>query len=405
MIKRYSEWERINEVDELTEVVLVGKYIDKIVEAYRKYPSSRPCREMEKFPNAKGFKPLADFVKERSGKTSAEILIDVIDEWYQWPQGKSRDVLVTYIKNEDDLSNLGAWGIPFGKVLQADPVLAANIGGLGRGVVKGITRGAKNLWKMVPKLFENNQPRALNEAAPLVAVGAFILKAAAGVLLSGGVKYSLYGKESLQDDILVSWMTPFLPGIRGLVGDDPVISTYVTTFNAMMMLIYDAWNLSMGQDKYGKENNPILSWQNSQSSDNYIKSYYSDFYESDPDIKKNFTNFMSSLKSACMEDMKNPEKFNECPFYYTGEKIRVTFEDERVENISVSEWQKWVRDNYTKYKLVPVEGSSSEFRAQERKKPFSPLSPFGIEETPKGDPMRDVTLQFPDGSTIKLSLF
>jgi hypothetical protein len=403
MIKKYSEWQRVNEVDELTEMTLTGKYINRIIEAYKKYPSSRPCRNIDKFPNAKGTQNLSDFVKGHAGKTSAEILEAVIEDWYMWPNTRSKDVLLGYIKNEDDLSNLAAWGLPFGKVIQADPTV---ISGLGlRGVVKSGAKATasigKKLFGWVPKLIGVAESRQINEAGPLAAVGGFLLRAGAAILLSGAVRYTLYGKESLEDDPLVSWMTPYLPNIQGLVGDDPIIATYVATFNVGMMLIYDAWNLSMGQEKYGSDKNPIISWQ---GGNNYITQYYKDFYEQDNDIKNNFVNFMASLKSACMDDMKNPEKFRECPFYYTGERVRVIFEDEKFQDINLSDWQKWVRDNYQKYKLIPLAGSTSEFTAQERNSEFFPLMPLGIEGTPKGDPMREITIQFPNGSTTKISI-
>jgi len=402
MIKSYAEWHNINEVDEFTEVNIIGKYMDKIIEAYRKNPTARPCREMDKFPNAKGFKNLADFVKSKSNGTSAEILVGVIDEWYQWPDSKSRNILVEYINNEDDLSNLAGLGLPFGKVIMQDPTLVLSLPGLVKSGTKASVGVVKKLFSWVPKLFENQRYQPINEGVP-IAIGVFLLRVAAGALLSAGTKYTLYGKESLQSDVMTSWLMPYLPNIRGLVGDDPIISTYVCAYNFMMMLIFDAWNLSMGQEKYGKDDNPIISWETADNS-NYIKNFYKDFYESDPDIKNNFVKFMSSLKSACMQDMKTPEKFKDCPFYYTGEKVRVNFDDNRVENINLSEWPKWVRENYTKYKLTPVGESAVEFNAQERKTPFAPLSLMGISETPKGDPMREITLQFPDGSTTKLSL-
>jgi hypothetical protein len=257
---------------------------------------------------------------------------------------------------------------------------------------------------MIPKLFMKesdshvNRGQRLNEdfGATALAIGISIL---VGSLLSASTKYTLYGKESIEDDLLFSWTTPYLPDVQGAIGDDPIIATYVSTFNSVMMIVYDAWNLCMGQEKYGEEKNPILSWQ---SGNNYINSYYKQFYESDADIRSSFVNFMNDLKAACLADMKNPEIFQKSPFYYTGDKVRVNFEDRESVSIPYPEWQKWVKDNYKNYILVPV--SKTEFQARKRTGEFAPLSALGITESPKGDPMRGLTVQFPNGAVSNLSL-
>lgn len=395
MIRRYNDWQRINEVDELTEVKLTGKYINNIIQSYEKYPSKRPSRETKDFVNAAKTQSLATFMKSVSGKKSSEILIDVMNNWYQWPgDSKSKAVLFDYINNSDDLSNLAGLGTPFGKVLKQDPSLGYGFG-FGKYAAKGAAKLGKGLFGWVPKLLKlGESARPLNEAAAAVA-GAIAIQ----TLLSAGLKYSLYGKESIEDDILVSWATPYLPDIKGLVGDDPIITTYVTVFNTMMMIVYDAWNLSMGQDKYGEHDNPIIDWQNGN---NYITSYYKQFYESDADIKSNFVTFMNKLKDACLDDMKHPEKFRETPFYYTGDKVRVDFGNNNIQTIELSEWYKWVRDNHKKYKLTPI--TRTEFKATERKSGFKPLLPLGIDEIAKGDPTRIITVEFPNGSISKPSL-
>jgi hypothetical protein len=401
MIKRYSDWERINEVDELTEPKLVGKYINGIIQAYEKSPGARPSRNVKDFVNAKNTQPLSTFVRGNSGKTSAQIIEAVINDWYKWPNSsKAKKVLLDYINNDDDLSNLSSWGLPFGKVLQSDPSLLAGLGiakkslSAGRSAGKAASKGGLFGW--VPKLFGlKESEERVNEAFFVPLVGSFIV----GTLLSAATKYSLYGKESIADDVLVSWSTPYLPDIQPLVGEDPIIATYVSTFNTMMMLVYDAWNLCMGQEKYGNNQNPILDWQ---TGNNYISAYYKQFYESDADIKSNFVSFMGSLKTACMDDMKHPSKFQESPFYYTGDKVRVNFDDGESKSIELSEWYKWIRENYKKYIFIPV--SKTEFIAKERKGTFAPLSPLGINEPAKGDPTREISMQLPDGSVAGLSL-
>lgn len=401
MIKSYSDWERLNEVDELTEPRLTGKYINGIIQAYEKFPGARPSRDVKQFPNAKDTQPLSTFVKGMSGKTSAEIVVSVINNWYRWPdESSSKKVLIDYIENEDDLSNLAGFGLPFGKVLQSDPSLIAGLGSIGKSAVRMAAKGAKTASKgmfgWVPKLFGLKESNTkMNEGAVLGFVGAFLF----GTLLSATTRYTLYGKESLEDDPLLSWTTPYLPDIKGIIGDDPIIATYVTTYNTAMMLVYDAWNLCMGQDKYGNDPNPILSWQNG---DNYISAYYKQFYESDAEIKSSFTTFMSNLKTACLNDMKNPSKFKDSPFYYTGDKVRVNFDNGDSQAIPLSEWYKWLRDNYKKYTFIPV--SESEFIAKNREGEFTPLAPLGINEVAIGDPTRQITLQLPDGSISTPSL-
>jgi hypothetical protein len=155
----------------------------------------------------------------------------------------------------------------------------------------------------------------------------------------------------------------------------------------------------MGQEKYGSEPNPIMSWQERS---NYITEYYRTYYESDPDIKSNFINFMSLLKDACLDDMKNSKIFRDTPFYYTGDKVRVNFENKAPENIELSEWFKWLRANYKNYIFFPV--SKVEFDAKKRDGKFAPLSPLGINDEAQGDPTRQITLQLPDGSITNLSL-
>lgn len=402
MLKGYSEWERLNEVDELTEPKLTGKYINGIIQAYEKFPSARPSRDVQQFPNAKGTQPLSTFVRSRSGKTSAEIIESVINDWYKWPDSsEAKKILIGYIKNDDDLSNLAGLGLPFGKVLQSDPGLIAGLGSVGKSLAKSATKAAvrstpKGLFSWVPKLFGIRESNSrINEGAALALVGSFIV----GTLLSATTRYALYGKESLEDDPIVSWTTPYLPDIKGIIGDDPIIATYVSTFNTTMMLVYDAWNLCMGQDKYGNNKNPILSWQNG---DNYISAYYKQFYEPDADIKSSFNTFMNNLKTACLNDMKNPSKFKDSPFYYTGDKVRVNFDNGDSKAVPLSEWYKWLRDNYKTYLLIPV--SDSEFIAKYRKTPFAPLAPLGINDLPPGDPARQITLQLPDGSISTPSL-
>jgi hypothetical protein len=403
MIKSYPEWERINEVDELTEPKLAGKYLNKIIQTYEKLPSIRPSRDVKQFVNAKETQPLSTFVKGVSGKTSSEILEAVINDWYKWPDSsKTKGVLIDYINNEDDLSNLGAFGLPFGKVLQADPSLVAGLGSIGRSMAKSaskIASGATSkggLFGWVPKLFGIKESNAsINEGIIVALGGAFIV----GTLLSATTRYALYGKESIEDDALVSWTTPYLSDIQGVIGEDPIITTYVSVFNTMMMITYDAWNLCMGQDKYGNNQNPILSWKDGN---NYITSYYKQFYESDADIKSHFVTFMNNLKSACLEDMKKPSKFQDSPFYYTGDNVRVNFENGGSKAVPLSEWFKWLRGNYKKYTFIPV--SKTEFIAKDRKGAFAPLSPIGVEEEVPGDPTREVTLQLPDGSIANPSV-
>lgn len=389
MIKKYSDWQKLDEVDELTEFKLTGKYINNIIQTYEKHPGVRPSRELSNFTNTKGVQPLSTFVKGISGRNLSEIITSVINDWYKWPdQSKSKNVLIQYVNNEDDLSNLSGLGLPFGKVFQADPSLALPSW-------KAITKTGKGLFRMIPKLFMKESNSRINEGVILGLVASFVLQS----MLSAGMRYSLYGKESLEDDMFFSWTTPYLPDVQGLVGDDPIIATYVTTYNTVMMIVYDAWNLCMGQEKYGEQKNPILNWN---SGDNYINTFYKQFYESDADIKGNFTSFMENLKNACLSDMKNPAIFQKCPFYYTGDKVRVNFEGKESISIQQGEWYKWLKENYTKYMLVPV--SRIEFNATERKGEFMPLSPLGVNEVVKGDPMRSITIQFPNGSITNLSL-
>lgn len=405
MIKSYSDWNRINEIDELTEPTLIGKYIDRIVQAYQSFPDIRPSRDVKKFPNAKDIQPLSTFVKSRSGKTSADIILDIIDEWYKWPSdSNAKKVLTGYIRNDDDLSNLSSFGLPFGKVFQSDPSLLFGLGGASKKLLsksaglakRSVSRGGVFGW--IPRLFGMREARNYNrvdEGFIVALIGSLVV----GTLLSATTRYSLYGKESIQDDPLMSWTTPFLPDINPAIGDDPITATYVNVFNVMMMIVYDAWNLCMGQEKYGTEQNPILSWQQQT---NYITEYYKQYYESDPEIKSSFIEFMSSLKSACMEDMGNPKKFQGTPFYYTGDKVRVHFEDGSTQNIDLNNWFGWLRSNYKTYMFVPL--SEIEFDAKRRKGKFAPLSVFGINDEPKGDPTRQITLQLPDGTTSTPSL-
>jgi hypothetical protein len=409
MIKSYSEWGKLNEVDELTEPKLVGKYINGIIQTYDKAPSVRPSRNVQDFMNAKATQPLGTFMRGVSGRTSAEILEAVIDDWYKWPsQSEARSVIISYINNDDDLSNLAAWGLPFGKVLQSDPTLIAGLGSVGKSmlrsagnvITKSASKGGRGLFSWVPKMFRMGESNSsLNEAGAVAAVAGVLTKIGIGSLLSATTRYALYGKESLEDDLLFSWTTPYLPDVKGLVGDDPIISTYVSVFNTMMMIVYDSWNLCMGQERYGNNQNPIMSWQNG---DNYISAYYKQFYESDPDIKSNFVTFMNKLKAACLNDMKHPSVFQNSPFYYTGDNVRVNFDNGESKAIPLSGWYKWLMDNYKKYSFIPV--SKTEFIAKDRKGTFSPLSPVGINDAVQGDPTREVTLQFPDGSISNLSV-
>ena len=399
MIKSYSQWERINEVDELTEPVLTGKYFDGIVQAYESSPGMRPSRDVKNFPNAKSTQPLSTFIKSRSGKTSAEIISDVINDWYDWPSdSQAKKILLGYINNSDDLSNLSAFGTPFGKVIQADPSIAYIGPKTAFKAIKSVAKGTRKLFGWVPKLLGMKESRIqsnTNEGAIVGIIGTIVV----GTLLSAATKYTLYGKESLQDDPLVSWITPYLPDINPVFKEDPIIASYVHVYNVMMMIVYDAWNLCMGQEKYGNEPNAILSWKNQN---NYITEYYNQYYEPDADIKSSFVTFMGSLKNACMKDMESPNKFQGAPFYYTGDKVRVHFEDGRTENIELSGWYPWLKSNYKTYMFVPV--SSVEFNAEKRKGPFAPLSSLGLEEVAKGDPTRQITVTFPDGSVSNFSL-
>jgi len=107
MLRKFSDWRKINEVEELTEIQLWGKYFNNIISVYRKYPGIRPSRDPKRYQNAKASKTLADFINSKGGGTSAEILISVINEWYDWPdQSSAKKVLIDYINNDDDLSNL-----------------------------------------------------------------------------------------------------------------------------------------------------------------------------------------------------------------------------------------------------------------------------------------------------------
>ena len=209
MLKGYSEWERLNEVDELTEPKLTGKYINGIIQAYEKFPSARPSRDVQQFPNAKGIQPLSTFVRSQSGKTSAEIIESIINDWYKWPDSsKAKKILIGYIKNDDDLSNLAGLGLPFGKVLQSDPGLIAGLGlgSLAKSATKAAVRSTpKGLFSWVPKLFGIRESNSrVNEGAALALVGSLIV----GTLLSATTRYALYGKESLEGDPIVSWTTP-----------------------------------------------------------------------------------------------------------------------------------------------------------------------------------------------------
>lgn len=400
MIKRYSDWEVVNEVEELTEVKLTGKYFNSIVKTYTDHPEARPSRDVTKFPNAKNTQQLGAFVKTLSGKTSSEIIEAVINNWYKWPNdSQAKSVLLSYIKNDDDLSNLAAFGVPFGKAILQDPSLIS-LGSIGKSAVKSL--GKAKLFRWVPKMFGIAESQRVNEAAPvLAAIGGFLLRFAGAALLSSSIKYTLYGKETLEDDLFFSWTTPYLPDIKGVVGDDPIIATYVSTFNSVMMITYDAWNLCMGQEKYGMETNPVSSWEGKE---NYINYYYKEFYESDEDISRTFKVFMSDLKNACMQDMRKPEIFESCPFYYNGDKIRLKYEDGKTELITVENWFNWIKDNYKTYIIFPVPESETQFNLRKREGEFAPLSPVGITDTVKGDPMREVTIQFPDGKVGKLSV-
>lgn len=400
MIKRYSEWEAINEVDELVEFVPTGKYFNSIVDTYAKNPGVRPSRDVSKFQNAKSTPPLSTFVKGLSGKTYAQIIESLINNWYRWPnESEAKNVIMSYIKNEDDLANLAAFGVPFGKVVLADPTIFS-FGSVGKSAVKTAGTVGKKLFGWIPKLLRISESSVpINEGGALAAIGGFVLKSGIAALLSASTRYVLYGKESLEDDLFFSWTTPYLPDIKGVVGDDPIIATYISTFNSVMMIVYDSWNLCMGQDKYGNEPNPILSWQ---SKPNYITYFYKEFYESDDEIRENFKKFMSDLQSACKQDMNRPSMFEKCPFYYTGDKIRINYDDGKSDSVAVQDWFNWVRDNYKKYMIVPV--SATEFNLIERTEGFMPLRKLGINEEIKGDPMREVTMQFPDGSITKMSV-
>jgi len=398
MIKRYSDWETMNEVDELTEPKLVGKYFNSIVDTYTKHPSVRPSRDIKNFPNAKGSVQLGPFVKTLSGKTSSQILEGVVNNWYKWPNNsEAKKVILQYINNDDDLSNLAAFGVPFGKGILADPTVLS-FGSIGKSAVKSL--GKSKLFSWVPRLLRiSESDQRINEGA-IAAVGGFLAKLGFAALLSASTRYVMYGKESIEDDLFFSWTSPYLPDIKGVIGDDPIIVTYVTTFNTAMMMVYDAWNLCMGQEKYGTEPNPILNWN--QAKGNYINQYYEEFYKNDDDISTGFRTFMANLKEACMRDMKNPKMFESCPFYYNGDKIRVNYDDGRTTLMTVDEWFKWVKDNYRNYIIIPV--TETQFTLKKRDGEFAPLSPIGITDPVKGDPMRQVTIEFPDGKVGNISV-
>lgn len=397
MIKRFSDWHRVNEVKELTDENIWGKYFENIVSAYRKYPDAKPSRDVNNYPNAKGMPQLAEFMYSKGSGTSAEILESVIDEWYKWPsQSKTRSILINYVNNDDDLSNLTLGtvvGSSMGDILTGIGGLKA----LAKTFFKGSTKGAgkaatKAALKAESSHLKYNKSQEINEGVMAVIATEALLWA-----LGTAINYTLYGSEEVYDDPILFWAAPYLPAFKGIAGDNPLKATYVTAFNFGMALIYDAWNLSMGQEKYGNISNPILSWQNER---NYITDFFNEFY--DDDMKSGFSSFMNSLKAACLSDSKNPEIFKDSPFYYTAEKMRVIFEDGRIEDVGFADWQKWVRSNYQNYYFYPI--APTEFNAKKRQGGFRPLGILGVNDQVPGDPFREITVKWNDGSVGKYTL-
>lgn len=403
MIKRFSDWEKINEVDELTEIVLLGKYLSRIIEAYRKYPDVKPSRDVKTYKNGAKSPSLADFMSSIPKDTpSSQILISVIDKWYKWPQSsKSRKVLVDYINNEDDLSNLTVsnvvMGMP-GEIVTASGALKSLVKMFAKGSARAVTKSAAKSAAKAAESFDNRYSKSeeLNEGA-VAAVAGWIAVEAGLWALGTAINYTLYGNEEVESDILLSWSSPYIPQFKGVIGDNPLTMTYVATFNFAMGLIYDAWSLAMGQDKYGEQSNPILSWQREN---NYITDFYNQYYDSS--MKSGFTQFMNSLKDACIADSKNNQLFSSTPLYYVPPKMTVFFEDGKTQSIDIGEWQKWTRANYNNYYIKPR--SENQFSAIRRLNGFTPLEKLGINSKVQGDPFREITIKWNNGQVSKSSL-
>ena len=437
MIKDFKKWNIVNEVDELTEMKPKSKYMAKIIEAYRNMPDVRPSRNPNKYVNAKkilkgwtkrksdspdfvkstiasSYKQLYgieakaediigntnlsiklhEFIQQKKEGTYADVLCSVIEEWYRWPDASSaKSVLIDYIKNDDDLANLTVSG-----VVRSDPtqaIAAAQVGKdllkIGKKVIPSASNSLDGLFKKVSALFKKKvNESSVNEALPAVAVLA--IDYIVWDIVSGAWKYIAYGDiEEIEDDALLSWISPYLnKDFVGIFGDDPISASYFSVFNTMMMVIYDAWNMCMGQSKYGSDDNPIKSWNTGKN--NYIDSYYESFCESDDEVSRSFRTFMTRLNVACNNDSKNPAVFESCPWFYTSGRIIVKLISEG-QNLIIrqEELSSWVKNNASKYRIVPSDNSSV-FYAKLREGDFMPLRSLGIKKKVEGSPLREVVL-------------
>lgn len=392
MIQQFSDWSKVNEVEELTEKRPKKKFIDQIAQTYAKYPKIPPSRDINDYPNSTksqenlkiindaieqenilssyaspsntpnskdsattdswksawaSYKPveknlvfkspvkdtlkLDEFIKQRPSATFKDILLAVIKDWYKWPEGsQARTVLEKYFSNDDDLDN-----VTLKKVINSDPSILLLQGGLA-----GL---------------------ACFAGAPVIATLA--LDFCIGYAVSSSYSYIAYGDiEAIEDDPILNPIAPFLPKIKGAdpfgTGSeyDPFQTDYQSVFNIMMLLIYDTWNLCMGQEANidwkrpvwdeSKNTNPIRSF-NSGNKSNYLDIYMQTYCKSS-DIKGSFINFIKELNNACSNDQNNSEIFYDCPFFYTGGKILLINSDDngKTSRLTPNEFKDWIKTNY-----------------------------------------------------------
>lgn len=390
MIQHFSDWSKVNEVKELSERPK-KKFIDEIVQAYAKYPKFPPSRDINDYPNSTksqeklkiindareqenilsssasslsiakpqglltkdqwksvwaSYKPeekklvfssptpketlkLDEFIKQRAGQSFKNILLAVINDWYQWPEeSQTRTVLEKYIKNDDDLDN-----VDIRKIIASDPSILLPIGVGGVACFAGL---------------------------PVIATLAVEIPIQLAV--SSLISYVAYGDiDAVKDDTLLQLTSPILPDIKGLFGDDPFQKDYQSVFNTMMLLIYDTWNLCMGQEANmdwkrpvwdeSKNTSPIRSF-NSGNKSNYLDIYMQTYCKSS-DIKGSFIYFMKELNDACSKDQNNSEIFYDCPFFYTGGKILLINSDDngKTSRLTPNEFKDWIKNNYVKNEI------------------------------------------------------
>lgn len=418
-IKSFGEWQKIFEVDELTEMKPPERFIQGLVSTMKAHPGVRPSRDPADYLNARMMNPkykegkwfreaanlqrkfaetstqqkpskssigrdvlvspkkigvgiknpkeyvgepedatntgtfyaylkrdetceLWDFISQRKNQSYAQLLGSIIEDYYSWPEkSNSKKVLLDYINNDDDLNNLS-----LSKVLGSEPSWL--LGASKKSVAKAVT--AAGLLDMVPSLLSIGKEKTTKTNEALGAVASFIGLWALSDLLDASWSYVAYGdKEKIEDSTFISWLAPILPKTEGIWKEDPLKADYASAFNTMMMLIYDAWNLCMGQESYGNAGaNPIRSFSKG-STNNYL-TVFSSTYCKDDDLKQSFTSFMIKLNLACTKDQQTPSMFAACPFFYTSGKVVVFMEDSKKEvKMAPEEFLSWIRKNWKDY--------------------------------------------------------